>query len=277
VRSTGLVLPLLFVDEPPQTAQPLWTLQFERVPARVGLSVSDSSPAWRAVLETEEIETPWGRVVLSSDRVCRIIMPGRAGLGVLLHLALGGILRRTRRLQVHAAALCPQQSSHTLLFVGPSGAGKTTLALNLARSGWRFLSDDSVVLTETGGGFHATAVRPGFRIGREGRAAKDLLDPDEEFPAQRLRSAPVGVVVFIEQSGAPTSSLSPLSRAEAFARLPAATPEFGPGEEARWQLGVIARLAGLPSFVLNAGRDVLSERGDVALLLRDVLFAARAA
>jgi len=50
-------------------------------------------------------------------------------------------------LTLHAAAL--QRDGRTLLLAGPSGAGKTTLSLALAKAGWRFGSDEIVLLGHT--------------------------------------------------------------------------------------------------------------------------------
>jgi hypothetical protein len=47
-------------------------------------------------------------------------------------------------LTLHAAAL--QRDGRTLLLAGPSGAGKTTLSLALARAGWSFGSDEIVLV-----------------------------------------------------------------------------------------------------------------------------------
>jgi hypothetical protein len=47
-------------------------------------------------------------------------------------------------LTLHAAAL--QREGRPLLLTGPSGAGKTTLSLALARAGWSFGSDEIVLL-----------------------------------------------------------------------------------------------------------------------------------
>jgi hypothetical protein len=47
-------------------------------------------------------------------------------------------------LSLHAAAL--QHNGRTFLLAGPSGSGKTTLSVALARAGWRFASDELVLL-----------------------------------------------------------------------------------------------------------------------------------
>jgi hypothetical protein len=225
----------------------------------------------------EDIGTDAGRVVLSVDRVCRIFIRDPGGLNILLHLAIAAILRQNGLLQIHAAVLCPPDSAAAFLFVGPSGAGKTTLTMNLARRGWGFVSDDSVVLSDLDEGFQAMPLRPSFWIAREGRATKEHLDPDQEFPGQRLKSVAIGGLVFLELNDAPESVLAPLLRESAFARLPAAALEFGRGEIARWQLGFIARLSALPSFTLAAGRDVLADDEALERLLRNRLMEARAA
>lgn len=264
-----LVMPRLFWGEGEAQGRPVWRIRLERV---LGPTASLDAPVCQ-----EEIRTETGRVVLSKERVCRICTRDEFGLGVLIHLAIAAILRRNRILQIHAAALCPPDSASAFLFVGPSGAGKTTLTMNLARRSWGFLSDDSVVLTDSEGEFLAMPLRPSFRIVREGHARKELFDPEQEFPGQRLASVAIKGLVFVEQSGAKGSLLTPLSREDAFARLPAATPEFGSGEDARWQLGFIARLSALPSFILAAGRDVLSDDDALDRLLRNLRTEVRAA
>ena len=47
-------------------------------------------------------------------------------------------------LTLHAAAV--QRNDRTLVLAGPSGTGKTTLSVALARAGWHFGSDDIVLL-----------------------------------------------------------------------------------------------------------------------------------
>ncbi len=71
--------------------------------------------------------------------------------------------RVDRFVVLHAAAL--EREGRCVLISGPSGAGKTTLALALLESGWRLLSDDFAPLERATGLVHpfpkALGLRPG--------------------------------------------------------------------------------------------------------------------
>ncbi|MBX7185263.1 MAG: hypothetical protein K1Y01_08985 [Vicinamibacteria bacterium] len=245
-----------------------WEISFERGRP---LGPFANPPRWGLRLQAEECRTPWGGVTLQpAARRCLIRMPDHHGMGYLIHLALGAMLRHQGRVQLHAAALAPEEGVSAVLVAGPSGSGKTTLTLNLARRGWGFLSDDSVALSQEGGGFSAAPVRLRFMQGLHGEARKRPLDPDAEFPGRRLWSAPVGALVFIEPARSSSCSLSPLTPTQALSRLPALIPGFGP-DTGRCQIRMLARLASLPSFLLHSGADVPQGGGSAAALLRDCL------
>lgn len=53
------------------------------------------------------------------------------------------------------------------VFLGQTGAGKSTLAASLHASGQRLLGDDAVVISETTGILHGEAVYPSLRLFRE--------------------------------------------------------------------------------------------------------------
>ncbi|MBX7186268.1 MAG: hypothetical protein K1Y01_14105 [Vicinamibacteria bacterium] len=247
VDTVRQILPRLYLEGAGPAGPHIWPLLLERM--------------------VEPCDIP-GQLAFTEEGVCRVRSRDLHGFGMLLQTAIAKILRRAGLLQIHAAALCPPEGAAAALFAGPSGAGKSTLALNLARRGWRFLSDDSVALRDSNGALTALPLRPDFRIVREGDARKELIDPERAFPNQRLTSAVLGSLVFVEQSGDWDSRLVPLQKEGAFARLPASVPEFGSGDGARWQLGFIARLSSLPAFTLSAGRDILSGGAALERLLR---------
>lgn len=64
-----------------------------------------------------------------------------------VHFALIEALRRQGLYQLHAAVAA--RDDRCLVVLGASGAGKTTVALQLARTGWDLLSDDSVFVFES--------------------------------------------------------------------------------------------------------------------------------
>ena len=58
------------------------------------------------------------------------------------------LVRRTRRTFLHANALYPAErgSAAGILLAGDCGSGKTSLTLSLITAGWRYVTDDSVLL-----------------------------------------------------------------------------------------------------------------------------------
>jgi hypothetical protein len=60
--------------------------------------------------------------------------------------AIARLLRARGRYVLHAAGLASPDGDLGVLVIGPSGSGKSTLTLAALRHGWRYLSDDAVVL-----------------------------------------------------------------------------------------------------------------------------------
>ena len=66
----------------------------------------------------------------------------------LRHLLVEEALRRSDAIAIHSAAV--GKDGRAIVVVGESGAGKTTLSLQLASDGWGYLTDDVVVLDPRG-------------------------------------------------------------------------------------------------------------------------------
>lgn len=64
------------------------------------------------------------------------------------HLLVEKALRRSDAIGIHAAAVA--RARRSIILVGESGAGKTTLTLHLASIGWDYVTDDLVVLDAQG-------------------------------------------------------------------------------------------------------------------------------
>lgn len=129
---------------------------------------------------------------------------------------------------VHAAGVATSEGA--LLLAGSSGAGKTTLTIELLKGGWSYLSDDVVPVARPDGLAHPFPRPLGIKDpGRwEGLArlweASDLPVPRDDFlipPTPFHRQAgPVQArwIVFLARDEAPEVRLRAISAAEAVAR-----------------------------------------------------------
>jgi hypothetical protein len=143
-------------------------------------------------------------------------------------------------LTLHAAAL--QRDGRPLLLAGPSGAGKTTLSIALARAGWSFGSDE-IVLLGRDQDLRALPLRPCVKASsfplieswfpelrsapeheRYGHIVKYL--PIRSLPLSGMR----GCVVFLRFDPRGANEIQPLNRFGALERLLAqcvfVPPEF---------------------------------------------------
>lgn len=142
-------------------------------------------------------------------------------------------LRQRGRYFVHAAGAVDPHGRAWLL-AGDSGCGKSTLAYALARSGWRILGDDGVLISVseagvTAHGWHAplevsSALAPVFPELREYVSRARPADPRRRIPmdAQLAREAPVAALLFVQQSD--RHALVPLGPRETLAALVRQSP-----------------------------------------------------
>jgi len=140
---------------------------------------------------------------------CRITIMPEAGAmddNILLFLigsAMGALLHQRNILVLHASAIVVNGES--VLFSGPSGIGKSTLAAGFHQLGHPFLSDDVCAITTSNG---QPAVMPGFpRLKLWADVLKKLKTDKEELkrvrwgrdlekyylPIERIQDAPVPI------------------------------------------------------------------------------------
>ncbi len=191
---------------------------------------------------------------------------------------LQAALRRAGVYDVHAAGALDPVSGAGALFVGASGSGKTTLTLRLMESGWRYVSDDMVVLRETPGGIEAEGLRRLFAvaatsiIARSGwrlRAAlgapvasdpsKRRLEPEAAFPDSRAAICRPQALFFPRVTDAVETTIVAMPARMGMQQLlrhcPWATYD---AQSAPDYLRVLARLANqCRAYELHAGRDLL--------------------
>lgn len=131
---------------------------------------------------------------------------------------------------VHAA--CVERHGRGVLLCGPSGSGKSVLALQLARRSWRFVSDDVSYLlrddpTALLGRPHRLRLKPGVESllpeTRDLIAVDDPEDGPVYEPTARQLDLPTSeacrhaALVFLERGQPP--NLTPIAKAEALERL----------------------------------------------------------
>jgi hypothetical protein len=176
------------------------------------------------------------------------------------------------------------------LLVGGSGCGKTTLTCALARSGWQYLSDDSVLLRRGSCGVEALAFgRPfncapamfrhfpelgaGIHYPAQRRAGgKRLVDVTSVYPGRFSGAFQPRVILFPEIAGAPASRLIPLSGTETLLRL----LKEGAGllhnrDSMTAQMSILRDLAcSTRGFRLLHGADVHRDPSRLSELLRQI-------
>lgn len=184
--------------------------------------------------------------------------------------AVCAALRRFGLFDLHSAGVIEPESSKAVLIIGPSGSGKSTLALQLAQSGWSYLSDDELLLSLVDGEVEARGFRSFFAISttETGAQFKHCFEPETVLGLKRTDHAVPGLLLFIRLNGEPRSELKRLTQPETMMRLITACPWAtydrsiaGPNLEL---LSALARQAN--GFALSAGRDLLEPGFAISLL-----------
>jgi len=149
-----------------------------------------------------------------------------------------GLVRLLRPLglfSLHAASLLMPDGVGVLI-VGSSGSGKSTLTIGLIRQGWRYLSDDAVLLRKGPEHVEALALRracyidanaagdyPDFRLGElvpdANGGQRQRVFVDETYPGQTVTTCVPRVLVFSRIVPEKISTLQPLSRVDALKNL----------------------------------------------------------
>jgi hypothetical protein len=199
-----------------------------------------------------------------------------AKVAQLISHALSPAMRRCGVFEIHSAGVIPPDRTRAMMILGPSGSGKSTLTSRLAKCGWRYLSDDILLLQDCGNSLKVGAFRRFFALTAETLAAVDLpqgvfnessgtakerITPQEHFDSYPIEQATPGYMIFTNVTRKPQSRLVSLTSAEAMTMLlrlcPWASYDKPISEE---HLRILARLANTSSaFALHAGTDILNE------------------
>ena len=209
----------------------------------------------------------------------------------VLTFALLGLLQRRAMFAVHGAALGLDES-RGLLLIGESDTGKSTLAMTLVRSGWRYLSDDSIFLCPNGDdpieaipfrrdfGFDADAevLFPELRETSESQltdARKRRVRVDALYPLQYMERCIPRVIVFPTVAPSEASRVSPIRPTDALRRLMTQSSFVDMDADlARNQMDVLQRtIRQCRCLALVAGADLKGVPEAADALLRPLLEA----
>ena len=196
----------------------------------------------------------------------------------VLSYALPAALRRCLLYEVHSAAVVEPETGFGLLLVGDSNSGKSSLTVRLAHAGWKYLTDDMVVIRNGGRHVEALALRKVFAVSPQSIAIAGLdrlnsslgtsvrsdrnkrrLEPSEVFPELFTSVCRPGVLCFVSIAGSETSHFEEISQSDAMIRMVnhcawSSYDEHGAADF----LKTLGRLvAQARCFVLAGGRDIL--------------------
>lgn len=204
----------------------------------------------------------------------------RAALARLVFEASMVALRRCGLYELHAAGVVEPRSGRGFLIAGPSGSGKSTLATQLANAGWRYLSDDALLLRDGVEAVEACALRRDFAVTEQTIAAgvlegfEDLLKEPTPYDPLKRRFKPHAIfpegfaegcvprmLFFPFITNEPRSRARRLTQAETMRGLLRMCPwACYDRPAAAKHLGLLARLARqAEGFELSAGRDLLGD------------------
>jgi hypothetical protein len=159
-------------------------------------------------------------------------------LTYLLGPMMGLILRLRGVVCLHASAAAIDDRA--VVFVGPAGAGKSTLAAGLAEQGFPVIADDIVALVDKDTVFEVAPAYPRVNLwpdsvkllyGSEAALPAITADWDKRFlPLDSIgiaqfeeRQLPVGAIYFLGETNSSAEHCEPLSRQEALLQLVANT------------------------------------------------------
>jgi hypothetical protein len=204
--------------------------------------------------------------------------PGLESLTRIVSYAVSSALRRGDAFELHCGAVVQPQTNKGALVIGPSGSGKSTITIQLASSGWNYLSDDVVMLRVPESSVEAWPMRRCFAITSETFATSVFLQSREslnfEFSlaAGKQRFSPHGVFVsqfaescvpqalfFSSVTGEEQSRISRLSSGDTFARLIRMSPwACYDRSSASHHLAALSHLVRQSTgYELFAGKDLL--------------------
>jgi len=206
-------------------------------------------------------------------------VPGReAGLGgTAAFWMLDDLLAANGRHLLHGALLVDPTTERSIALFAPSGTGKTTTALALARSGLGLAGDDALVLHVGDDGYGLWAIPRKIKVHRKTASLLPWLDPiltdawindEQPFALGALsplvtlatpRPRGVSLVIALMPPNEIAHSVAAIARPDALAAIACDNLRIAPGGVDADDAATLAALAGLitttPVVALSVGPD----------------------
>jgi hypothetical protein len=198
--------------------------------------------------------------------------------------ALVKLLRSLSIFSLHAAGVT--RHGRGVLIVGSPGSGKSTLAIGLVRLGWKYLSDDALLLRAHSDRIEALAFRKSFYVNTDAAldyaefplgdevpdsygGTKRRLNIEEVYPAQHEQRCDPRVLLFSRIVSDSPSYLVPIDRVIALRNLlKQCSPQLFDQRTMGEHLRVLGRLVRqTTSYELSAGLDLYRDPGRLMYLL----------
>ena len=190
--------------------------------------------------------------------------------------ALVKLLRSLGIFSLHAAGVT--RDGPGVLIIGAPGSGKSTLAIGLIRLGWKYLSDDALLLRNDSDKIEALAFRKSFYVNTDAASkysefplgdevpdsygeTKRRLNIEDVYPAQSALRCVPGVLLFSRIIPDPPSSLVRIDRVVALKNLlKQCSPQLFDQRTMGEHLSVLGRLVRqTASYELRAGLDLYQD------------------
>jgi hypothetical protein len=213
----------------------------------------------------------------------------RGALELAIGHALPAAIRRNGYFELHAAGLIAPETNKGVLIIGDSGCGKSTLTMRLANSGWKYLSDDQILLQQNSSEISAWGLRRVFALTNETMQfcapanssrgwhlsdsrseEKQFLDPQKIFPDRAAKDCKPEILFFPQLTHETKTRIEPMSSSHAMMQLLRQSswlcydPVVAPPH-----IQILTNLVQqCQSFHLYAGHDLLQEPNLADALLR---------
>jgi hypothetical protein len=213
------------------------------------------------------------------------ILSNSIGIFSLIMAPFAELLKYQRLYSLHSAALYSNGIGY--IFSGESGSGKTTTSLSMVSEGYKYVSDDAVLLEEINGDIIAHSLYKTFNIDR-GTAKlfpdvvkeedipvkngkKVTVDISEKFPDSFIPYLKPDVIIFPRITSDDKSQIYPISQTEVYMRLLRQIVLSVDKDVVKNQLKAIEKLVKqMQGFDLLSGRDVYENPKKIINLISEV-------